>query len=214
MVAQDGHEVMLFPATRLYMTQDEGGNYSHLYTKNIDIVSWNPTTQEYKKGPLYAPCSCRCVAIWDSNSNNRVFQSLDKVWTPSGLSIVTFAMAHDNNPIASIGDTFTQGDLIAHTGTKGNVTGDHCHYNIALGSYDGYQSHHVSGSNYNYDLKNSISVWLGCYVNDTTIIQGYGHNWQTYQGGVVPPTPPPFVRRDGHKFPWWLYWKKFRNGIR
>lgn len=215
-LVHDGYEVMLYPATRLYMTQDEGSDFSHALTKNIDIVSWNPTTQQYKKGPLYAPCSCKCVAIWDPNSNNRVFTSLDKVWTPSGLSIVTFAMAHDDNPIASIGDTFTQGDLIAHTGTTGNVTGDHCHYNIALGSYTGYQRHIYQGKS-RYDLKGSISVWLGCYVNDTTIIQGYGHNWQTFQGGVVPPGPGPGPAPSlpkVTKFPWVLYSNKLRNKVR
>lgn len=206
LIGQNGYEVMLFPATRLYMTQDEGGDYSHMYSKNIDIVSWNPTTQQYKKGPLYAPCSCRCVAIWDPNSNNRVFTSLNPVWTPSGLSYVTFAMAHDNNPIASIGDTFTQGDLIAHTGTAGNVTGDHCHYNVALGTYQGYQSHTVPGHNPTYDLIGSVSVWLGCYINDTTIIQGYGHNWVEYQGGQ-PPSPTPSGRKKD-KFPWYIITSK------
>lgn len=208
LTASDGYEVMLFPATRLYMTQDEGGDYSHGATKNIDIVSFNPDTSQYKLGPLYAPCSCRCVAIWDSNSNNRVFTSLDMVHTPTGLKYVTFAMAHDLTPIASVGSTFNQGDLIAHTGTKGNVTGDHCHFNTASGTYDGYQSHTYQGHT-NYDLKNSASVWEICYVNDTTIVQGYGHYWQEFTGGIIPPIPPFTGKRK--KFPWFIYANKIRS---
>ena len=38
LVAPDGYEVALFPMPYLYMTQDEGGDYSHLGTYNIDCV--------------------------------------------------------------------------------------------------------------------------------------------------------------------------------
>ena len=207
LIANDGYEVMLFPLPYLYMTQDEGGNYSHLYTKNIDLVGWNGSSQ-VANAPIYAPCSCRCVAIWDPNSNNRVFTSLDLVHTPTGLKRVTFAFAHDNNPIASIGSTFTQGDLIAHTGTTGHVTGDHTHFNTANGTYVGYTSHHVSGSDYNYDLTNSESVWNICYVNNTIIVRGYGHNWVEYNGGVTP--IPTYERR---KFPFYIIARKRKSGL-
>lgn len=204
LIASDGYEVMLFPLPYLYMTQDEGGNYSHGGTKNIDLVGWGVGGRIYQ-APMYAPATARCVAIWDSNSNNRVWETINPVHTPSGLTKITFATAHDDSP-PTVGTIKIQGEVFAHTGTTGNVTGDHSHYNIATGEYLGYQSHIYQG-NTNYDLINSISVWNGCYVNDTVIIQGYNHNWQIFEGGTpVPPTPS-----DKHKFPWVLYARKFRN---
>jgi len=60
LVAQDGYEVMLFPLPYLYMSQDEGGSYSHLYTYSIDLLGWGPNGRIYH-APYYAPCSCKCV---------------------------------------------------------------------------------------------------------------------------------------------------------
>lgn len=208
LVASDGKEVMLFPFPYLYMSQDEGGDFSHGGTKNIDFLGWSASGRVYK-APMYAPCSCRCVAIWDSNANNRVWQSLDQVHTPLGLMYVTFATAHDDNPPA-VGSVRTQGDIFAHTGTTGNVTGDHSHFNTASGTYDGYQAHSYQGVT-NYDLKNSVSVWNICYTNDTVIVRGFGHNWQEYQGGH-PPGPTPTGKRK--KFPWVLYAKRLRNKVK
>ena len=43
------------------------------------------------------------------------------------------------------------------------------------------------------------------YVNDTTILQGYGHNWRTYSGGHTPVEPKKY------KFKWVLYANKLRE---
>ena len=148
---------------------------------------------------MYAPCSCKCVATIDDYNKGRIFQSLDVVHTPNGLQYVTFMWFHDNNPIASVGDTFTQGDLIGHTGTEGNVTGDHTHMNMANGSFN--------PNNYwkNGELVNSDHIYDICYTNDTIIVNGYGYNWIEYSGGVTP------GEKTKGKFPWVLYARKLRN---
>ena len=73
---------------------------------------------------------------------------------------------HDENPIASVGDTFNQGDLFAHTGTAGGVTGDHTHFNCANGQYAGWEQ--VPPQNHG-QLVNSTHIYDICYVNDTVI---------------------------------------------
>lgn len=201
MVASDGKEVMLFPLPYIYISQGENGSYSHQGTLNIDFLGWGANGRIYN-APMYAPCSCRCVATIDANNNGRIFQSLNEVHTPNGLQYVTFMWFHDNNPIASVGDTFTQGDLIGHTGTAGNVTGDHTHMNMANGTYAGWEN--VPPQNQG-QLKNSTHIYDICYVNDTVIVQGNGYNWQEYQGGSTP------TEKEKHKFPWVLYAKKLRN---
>ena len=205
LIAQDGYEVMLFPLEYIVISQGEGGSYSHQGTYNIDFLGWG-SNGRVRNCPMYAPCSCHCVATIDANNKGRIFQSNDMVHLADGsLRYVTFMCFHDNNPIASVGSYFTQGDLFAHTGTAGHVTGDHTHFNTAYGTYAGWTI-----NSYNHGmLKNSSHIYNTCYVNDTIIRQGYGYSWKTYQGGIIPPTPTPTFKK--YKFKWVLYANKFRE---
>lgn len=183
LVADDGYEVCLFPFEYLYMSQDEGGDYSHAGTYNIDLLGWGANGKVYQC-PFYAPCTLRCVAIWDATNNNRVYQSAHKVHFADGtLNYLTICFAHDDNPPYSIGDTIQQGQLLGRTGTYGNVTGDHTHTCCGKGVYLGYTQRQPNG---NYDLTNRCHYWDACYVNDTHIVQGYSHNWKTYSISPVP----------------------------
>ena len=202
LVASDGYEVMLFPLPYIYISQGENGEYSHRGTLSIDFLGWSANGRVYN-APIYAPCSCKCVATIDVNNNGRVFESLNKVHTPNGLQYVTFMFFHDNFPIASVGSTFSQGDLIGHTGTAGNVTGDHTHFNTANGKYAGWE--HVPPYN-NGELVNSSHIYNTCYTNDTVIVDGYGYNWQTYNDEN-------YIKTN-KKFKWVLYAKKFRRNKR
>lgn len=199
LVANDGYEVLLFPLEYLNMSQDEGGNYSHLYTYSIDLLGWGANGRIYKC-PYYAPCTVKCVSV---SSGNVVWQSLNKVHYADGsLDIITIHFVHDDNTsIHYVGEIINQGDLIGHTGTTGNVTGDHVHLNIAKGTYQGFYD---VGTGH-YQLRNSIHVYDGMYVNDTIIIQGYNHNWKTYQGDIT--------SYKKYKFKWILYANKIRNNF-
>ena len=198
LVANDGKEVMLFPLPYIYISQGENESFSHSGILAIDFLGWDSNGRVYQ-APMYAPCSCKCVATIDDYNKGRIFQSLDTVHTPNGLQYVTFMWFHDNNPIANVGDTFTQGDLIGHTGTEGNVTGDHTHMNMANGSFN--------PNNYweNGELINSDHIYDICYTNDTVIVNGYGYNWIEYSGGLSP------GEKTKGKFPWVLYARKLRN---
>ena len=198
LVGQDGKEVMLFPLSYMYISQGEGGIYSHAGTYNIDFLGYDENGRVYGC-PYYAPCSCTCV--WAGGVDNiRIYQSNDEVHRGDGtVGYATFLTMHDNNPIASVGDSFTQGDLIGHTGTAGNVTGDHLHLNTARGTYQGFYD---VGTGH-YQLRNSTHVYNTCYVNDTNIIRGFNHNWRTYTG------PTPDYRK--YKFKFVLYANKLRN---
>lgn len=207
LVAEDGLEVALFPFEYLYMTQDEGGDYSHLGTYNIDLSGWG-ASGKINKCPFYAPCTLKCVAIWDSNSNQRVYESVNKVHLANGnIDYLTIEFAHDDAPLYNIGDVISQGDILGHTGTTGNVTGDHTHSCCGQGKYQGFTKRE-SGL---YDLTNRIHYWNGVYVNDTVIVRGFNHDWKTFTGGTEPPKPqPPYILNSG-KFPWYLYANKRRG---
>lgn len=200
LVASDGYEVMLFPLPYMYISQGEGGSYSHAGTYNIDFLGWDANGRVYQ-APIYAPCTCTCVATGVGSDNGRMFQSNRMVHTPRGLEYVSFMFFHDNNPIASVGNVFRQGDLIAHTGTAGNVTGDHTHFNTANGTYAGGE--YVPPDN-QWQLKNSEHIYDICYVNDTVLVEDYGYSWIEYTGDIESD-----VKKS--KFKWVLYANKIRN---
>ena len=93
---------------------------------------------------------------------------------------------------------------MGHTGTAGYVTGDHVHFQCARGTYAGWEQ--VPPNN-NWQLVNEMHIYDACYVNDTTIVDGEGYNWRTYQGGV---TPGEDTKKK--RFPWVLYARKLRYG--
>lgn len=194
--ASDGYEVMLFPLEYMYISQGEGGSYSHNGVLAMDFLGYN-NSGVVPDCPMYAPCSCKCVATIDVDNKGRIFESLNKVHTPNGLEYVTFMCFHDENPIADVGDIFIQGELFAHTGMSGNVTGDHTHFNTAVGKYAGWEN--VPPEN-NGQLINSSHIYDTCYVNDTIIVEGLSYNWKTFTG---------LIKRN--KFKWVLYAKKLRN---
>lgn len=195
LLAPDGYEVMLFPLEYMNISQGEGESFSHDLA--MDFLGWGANGR-ILNCPYYAPCSCKCVAHFGS-SDNATWESLDKVHLPDGtLSKVTFCFNHDPLPPA-IGTILTQGDIIGHTGTAGYATGDHMHFNTAIGPYDGYEI--IAGTQY-YQLKNSTHIYNTCYVNDTTIINGKNYNWIEYIMPIV-------TRKN--KFPWVLYANKLRN---
>ena len=203
LIASDGYEVLLFPLDYLYMTQDEGGSYSHLYTYSIDCMGWNSSGRVYRC-PYYAPCTLKCVY---KSSVSIVWQSTDRVHYADGtLDIVTINFVHDNDLTNHyIGEVIQQGNLIGRTGTAGNVTGDHVHINTARGTYQGFYD---VGTGH-YQLINATHVYDTMYLNDTIILEGYNHNWRTYDGGVIPPTPTPSLKKK--KFPWFIYANKIRG---
>lgn len=200
LIAADGYEVALFPMPYLYMTQDEGGDYSHTGTYNIDFIGYTAPINS----PIFAPCTMKVVStnLTYAGGNNVTFESVDLVHLPNGvLDYFCVEFSHDNNPpITTIGEVVTQGQLCYHTGTYGYVTGDHVHTCVGQGHYQGI----TERSPGNWDLTNRIHYWDGVFVNDTTIVEGYGHNWVEWTG----PTPPTSINKN---FPWVLYARRLNQ---
>ena len=73
----EGVEVLLFPLPYLYMSQDEGGDYSHAGTLAMDFLGWGANGRIYQ-APYYAPCSCTCIT--KTEEANRIWQSDNPVF--------------------------------------------------------------------------------------------------------------------------------------
>ena len=189
---KDGKQVCLFPMEIMNITQwSSPSSYSHCCGHPFDNAISGQVSV-----PVYAPFSCHLVHTYPSG-NTRVYQSDNEVWTPSGLKTVVVSFTHDPNPPTET--RYKQGDLIYHTGTAGMATGDHCHIdqsftlNAGLVSYGivcsyGNECYALSGS----ELPNNVF-----YVNDTNILNGYGQEWKTFDGGDVP-TPEPTYKYIKH----------------
>lgn len=212
MFASDGYEVALFPLEYLNMSQDEGGDFSHQGTYNLDFLGWNSLGRVYNC-PIYAPCTMRVVAYVSgyAGGNMVIFQSVSPVHLADGsLDYLCISFAHDSSPpYTTVGQVVGQGQICYHTGRYGYVTGDHVHTCCGKGTYQGL----TDRGNDRWDLTNRVHYWNAVYVNDTTIINGYNHNWIEYDGGVVPPTPEE-EKTKKHKFPWAIYSRKFRLKMR
>lgn len=206
LVASDGYEVALFPLPYLYMSQDEGGDYSHEGTYNLDFLGWS-SSGRLNNAPIYAPVTMKVVHAWlNYQGGNAVFfESVNPVHLADGsIDYLTIMFAHDSNPpYTTIGQIVQQGELCYHTGTYGQVTGDHVHTCCGKGKYSGTTVRPTGHT----DLTNRTHYWNAVYVNDTDIIQGYHHMWKTWNG----PSPVIISRK---KFPWVLYARKFREGLR
>lgn len=201
LVADDGYEVLLFPLEYMYISQDEGGSYSHQGTYNMDFLGWGANGRILNCS-YYAPCSCKLVYQSTTGAYN-IWESTNKVHTPSGLTYVCFWVMHDDNVERyNVGQVLRQGDLLGKTGTRGQTTGDHLHLNVANSKYVGQEQ--VPPDN-EWQLINSKHIYDMMYVNDTVIVEGLSHTWYTYQGGVTPHS------RLKSSFPWVLYARKLRE---
>ena len=197
-VAPDGYEYFICPFTKMYITQGSD-TWSHSGVMANDV-----TNGDGSKAPYYAPCSCRCEAVYPKSGQSQ-WVSLNPVHLANGkISIVHFTVAHDDSFNAYVGMTLSQGNQIGNMGVKGIGTGVHAHIQVGVGNPNvwgivkGYFTlngvrYPVYGFQYEpYDLDD-------CYfVNDTVILNGAGGNWKTCTPAMNA-TPKPSTPSKGEK---------------
>lgn len=189
---KDGKQVCLFPMEIMNITQwSSPSEYSHCCGHPFDNAISGQVSV-----PVYAPFDCHLINTY-SSGNTRVFQSDNEVWTPSGLKTVVVSFTHDHNPPSE--SNYKQGDLIYHTGTAGMATGDHVHIDQSFTIGAGLVSYGIvcSYGNECYALSGSELPTNVFYVNDTNIVNAYGQEWKTFDGGDVP-TPEPSYKYIKH----------------
>lgn len=189
----NGYEYFMCPFTKMYISQGSR-QWSHSGVMANDV-----TNGDGAKEPYYAPCSCRCEAVYPKSGQSQ-WVSLNPVHLANGkISIVHFTVAHDDSFNAYVGMTLSQGNQIGNMGAKGIGTGVHAHIQVGVGHPNvwgivkGYFTlngvrYPVYGFQYEpYDLDD-------CYfVNDTVILNGAGGNWKTCTpaSGVSPKPSTP-----------------------
>lgn len=194
----NGYEFFMCPFTKMYITQGSR-QWSHSGVMANDV-----TNGDGAKAPYYAPCSCRCEAVYPKSGQSQ-WVSLNPVHLGNGkISIVHFTVAHDDSFNAYVGMTLSQGNQIGNMGAKGIGTGVHAHIQVGVGhpnvwgivkgyfTLDGIRYPVYGFQREPYDLDD-------CYfVNDTVILNGAGGNWKTCTpaSGVTPkPSTPTSVEK-------------------
>lgn len=181
----NGYQYCLFPLDYLNCTQVSGpSSLSHCCGHPCD---WTGPIAIY---PYYAPCDCHRTDILASNGQT-IYTSDNQVWTPSGLTYVSFLFAHDNNIPSQT--SFSQGQLIGHTGTAGGV-GDHVHLDQSLIQNDVITNYGIycSYGNLCYALGASAYPADVFYLTGTeTIVQTLGNNIPVVPVQPTPPVPTP-----------------------
>lgn len=84
------------------------------------------------------------VKLLETSYGHYVVIRHDKL-TPSGKTVYTL-YAHNNDIIVSEGQYVTKGQQIAYSGSTGNSTGPHCHFEVRVGGSS--QSYAVNPANY------------------------------------------------------------------
>lgn len=199
-IGSNNKQNCVFPLEYMYLTQGEGGSYSHQGTLAMDFIGYNANGRVYQC-PYYAPCDLTLVARPDDYNHVYVYTSNSEVNFIDGTTgYFTIQLNHDDN-VYSIGRTVLQGDILGYTGTTGNVSGDHVHIETKKGSWEGF----IRNSYGVWCMKNAEHIYNLLGVNDTVLVNDGGYNWREFAD--VPPTPT--IRRN--KFPWVLYARKLRT---
>ena len=182
MVDRHGVEVALLPMEHWRVTQDVGGSRSHLGAYAIDVGGkiWGGKGRE----AVYAPFKCK-VVYKTTKYNAVVFQSVEPVKQPFGVSHVFMGLLHDDDiSDLCVGKVFEQGDLIYQEGTAGSrgqtgVYASHLHLSVARGTY-------LSGNPFfknstgGYDMKFAVDPRTVFFANDTIMLNPGIAPWKLF----------------------------------
>lgn len=184
------YQCVLFPLDYINCTQLNGsGTYSHCCGTMTD---WAGPSARY---PYYAPCDCHRISLSGSD-NIAMYVSDRQVLTPSGITWFSFLFMHDNNVPSQT--SFRQGELIGHTGTAGNVTGDHVHLDQcrknSIGLAESGQA--CAGTSNCWYVPGGVQPTAAYFLTGTeTIVNLRGQVFQ--EVGSFTPGPPPTPEPGG-----------------
>lgn len=199
-----------FPMPTMNITQgyNEG---SHKGTFALDLAG-----EDSGIDWVLAPFTGKIVKTLSGTFGNWYwFESLDKVLCANGeLTKLTCMFGHDNKMRHKEGDIIKQGEPLCAEGTSGNVTGNHCHLEVGVGSFAGtwYPNQYGIYMIYNavkpneylclpddYKIKIADGVLrnggLGWkresevhepHSNQTLILPASADSWRVYPMGVAP----------------------------
>jgi len=184
----NGEQLAVYFMEVMGISQGMLEGFSHKLRKAIDEAG-----RGYGIDSAYAPFDLKIVWKKPTGSKTGILATNTKtVRTPIGVFApfqLNLLMWHDNNTSDLwVGKEIKQGTRFYEEGTADNATGNHIHYMVSFTKYDGKYPLYKTLAR-NWALKNQASPVDMFFVNDTTIRNGKGYAWKTYEGEILSGAP-------------------------
>ena len=185
-------EKPIFPSKYMRITQgyNEGTHRDSFAIDNADI--------DTGKSLVYAPFTGIIKKTYPNDANEVWLESVDKVEYPDGtIDYMTIMFAHDNDiSDLFVGKRINKGEAFYQEGTKGNVTGAHCHLECGQGKFTGTGWHKNSAGYWsiNNGKRPEECLWLDDSIN---ILDNWGYSFKKIPTIPVdnPPKTEPVVNK-------------------
>ena len=157
-------EKPLFPSKYIRITQGyDVGTHKDSYA--IDNAGKDTGISE-----LYAPFTGIIKKIYPNDANEVWIESIEPVEYPDGTKdymTIMFAHANDVSNLF-VGKRIKQLEVFYHEGTKGNVTGNHCHIECGRGKYTN-TGWHKNNAGY-WSINNAKKPEECLWIDDNNVI--------------------------------------------
>lgn len=166
-------EKPLYPLKNMRITQGYGIG-THTDSFAIDDAGKNANIEG-----VFAPFTGVIKKIYIEDANEVWLESIDKVEYPDGtIDYMTIMFAHCNDVShLKVGQIINKGKQFYSEGTKGNATGNHCHFECGVGKFIG-SGWHVNSKGY-WIINNSKNPQECLWIDDTiTIINSNNYKFK------------------------------------
>lgn len=185
-------EKPLYPLKNMRITQGYGEG-THIDSFAIDDAGKNTGIEN-----VFAPFTGIIKKIYQNDANEVWLESIDKVEYPDGtIDYMTMMFAHSNNVTnLTVGQKISRGESFYSEGTKGNATGNHCHFECGIGKFQG-SGWHKNSKGY-WIINNAKNPQECLWIDESIIIiESNNYNFKKIETEIInPPKEDDIANRD------------------
>lgn len=177
-------EKPIYPSSNMRITQGYGeGTHKDSYA--IDDAGKDTGIDLIK-----APFTGIIKKIYSNDANEVWLESVEEVEYPDGtIDYMTIMFAHSNDVSSLfVGKKIAQGEEFYSEGTKGNVTGNHCHIECGRGKFTD-TGWYQNNSGY-YSINNGKSPEECLWIDDSiNVLDNHNYNFKLIEKKETLPSP-------------------------
>lgn len=176
-----------FPMKYVNITQTPNNAFSH----KGSVSAWDNAGKDSGIDDVFAPFDCKVV--WKDTGSAKtgiLVQNTNFVQCADGLirepNSIKLLSWHDNNiRDLKVDQLIKQGQVFYQEGTAGHATGNHAHFNVGIGKYDGKYPL-VKNEFGVWEIKGEIDPTKIFYIEeDNIIVKTNGMNWNLLKDKIV-----------------------------